>query len=521
LNTNQATKESYQPMTPGSLYRHLAQWAATQPDKPCIIEAETGRKLSYIQYLTVIHALRDFLGDEPRSIVLALPGGIASALLWLSALSGGHVLIPLAPDAGEAEKARVTARYRPDVIVVERTEDAQGFDSAHASVITRSMFELLLERALRHEQEPRPPIEGRVCLTTSGSTGEPKGVILTERQIAWTAEQIHVGHRLTPQDRGLTVLPFFHVNAPVVSLCASLMAGSTVVIARRFSRRRFWSWIEQYGITWASIVPTILAILLETEKPAFLPGTLRFVRTASAPLPAADLLAFEARFGIPVIETYGLSEAASQIVANPVPPGRHKPGSAGLPAGVALRVCYVHSGDGERRLRDVAPGEIGEICVSGPSIIQAYEDGASQESFQDGWFRTGDLGYQDEEGYVFLTGRLRDVIKRGGETIPPREIEEALLTHPAVREAAVVGRPDALYGEQVVAYLVIQGEWNAELAEHLRQHAAQNLSPHKVPVDFIAVDALPKNPTGKVARHILRAREQAEHGRQQRPVPVS
>jgi acyl-CoA synthetase (AMP-forming)/AMP-acid ligase II len=507
-------------MAPGSLYQHLTQWAARQPDKPCIIEAETGRALSYIQYLKAVHALRAFLGDEPRCIALALPGGIASAVLWLSALSGGHLLVPLAPNAGDAEKARVTGKYRPDFIFVDRTEDVQGFGRSHARVITRDMFEPLLERGLRGEQPALSPVEGRVCLTTSGSTGEPKGVILTERQIAWTAEQIHLSHQLTPQDRGLTVLPFFHVNAPVVSLCSTLMAGSTVVIAQRFSRRRFWSWIDEYEITWASIVPTILAILLETERPAFLPGALRFVRTASAPLPAADLEAFEARFGIPVIETYGLSEAASQIVANPVPPGRHKPGSAGLPVGIALRICYVRGGNGAQRLRDVAPGEIGEVCVSGPSIIKAYADGASKESFQDGWFHTGDLGYQDEEGYVFLTGRLRDVINRGGENIAPREIEEVLLTHPAVRQAAVVGRPDAIYGEQVVAYIVPQGEWNAQQMAHLLQYAAQKLSPHKVPVDFIAVDALPKNPTGKVARHILRAHEQAEHS-VQRPVPVS
>src|SRR6202035_1123762 len=141
-------------------------------------------------------------------------------------------------------------------------------------------------------------------LTTSGSTGEPKSVVLSERQIVWTAEQVRASHKLSTRDRGLTVLPFFHVNAPVVSLCASLLAGSTVVIAERFSRQRFWTWVEQYQITWVSLVPTIIAMLLETEKPAFLPGSLRFMRTGSAALPPANLLAFEERFGIPLIETY-------------------------------------------------------------------------------------------------------------------------------------------------------------------------------------------------------------------------
>src|SRR5262249_12600093 len=145
--------------------------------------------------------------------------------------------------------------------------------------------------------------------------------------------------QLSPSDRGLAVLPFFHINAPVVSLCASLMAGSTVVIAPRFSRSRFWEWIETYQITWVSIVPTILAMLLQTERPGFVPAYLRFVRTASAPLPAIQLVQFEQRFGIPVIETYGLTEAASQICANPLPPERHIAGSVGKPVGVLLRIC--------------------------------------------------------------------------------------------------------------------------------------------------------------------------------------
>ncbi|HKF36377.1 MAG TPA: AMP-binding protein, partial [Ktedonobacteraceae bacterium] len=273
--------------------------------------------------------------------------------------------------------------------------------------------------------------------------------------------------------------------------------------------RNFWSWIERYQVTWTSIVPTILAILLETERPAFLPGTLRFVRTGSAPLPAAHLLAFEARFGIPVIETYGLSEAASQVVANPLPPGIHKPGSAGRPVGVDLRICYPRTDEGGELLCDAGPGETGEICIAGPSVIGSYQDNTGQEAFQDGWFRTGDLGYLDEEGYLFIRGRLREVIKRGGETIAPREVEEALLSHAAVREAAVVGRPDTIYGEQVVAYVAVKGAWSAEMARELQQHTTQRLSPHKVPVDFIALDALPRSPTGKIERRLLRVREQA------------
>jgi acyl-CoA synthetase (AMP-forming)/AMP-acid ligase II len=494
----------------GSLFNSLVKWAAIQPDKVYLVEAETGRTLTYAQALAAVDSMRQALGNTPRTLVLALPGGIANAVLWLSALSGGHHLVPIAPGAAEREKSLIARQHRPDTLCVEHEQDARGFEYPSAAVWTRHTCETIMQQT--SIQKAPEPLEGRVYLATSGTTGEPKLVVLTERQIAWTAEQVRSSHSLTLEDRGLTVLPFFHVNAPVVSLCASLLAGSTVVIAGRFSRQRFWSWVEQYEITWASIVPTIVAILLETDRSAFLPGSLRFVRTGSAPLPPADLRAFEARFGVPLIETYGLSEAASMVVANPFPPGIHKPGSAGLPVGVELRICYPLTSCEGRALRDVAPGEVGEICVAGPGVIHAYQHNKGEESFQDGWFRTGDLGYLDEDGYLFIKGRLREVINRGGENIAPRDIEEVLQGYPAVREIAVVGRPDPIYGEQPVAYLTVSERWNSESAGDLRRYAARHLSPQKVPAEFIILDALPRNATGKIERRLLRAREQARAG---------
>lgn len=506
LNTEGRITQSSQ-CTSGSLYRSLQKWSVLQPDAPAIIEAETGREFTYAQAYTGVNKLLQFLGPLPRRVILALPGGAASALLWLSALSGGHHLIPVAPNASDEEKARIAKRHRPDVVCVERAEDASGFGCAHAIIFTGLEYEQLMAQST--EQAVFEPLEGRVYLTTSGTTGEPKYVTLTERQIAWTAEHVRESHGLSSRDRGLTVLPFSHVNAPVVSLCASLLVGSSVIIAQRFSRSHFWSWVEDYAVTWVSLVPTIVAMLLETECPAFLPGALRFMRTGSAALPPTDMLAFEARFGIPLIETYGLSEAASQIVANPIPPGVRKPGSAGQPIGVALRICYPRSGDTNEELRDVLPGETGEICVAGPCVIDAYYENEGKESFQDGWFRSGDLGYLDEDGYVFIKGRLREVINRGGENIAPREIEESLLTYPGVREAAAVGRPDPIYGELPVAYLVVGEGWHEQDTQSLRLHAAHLLSPQKVPIAFIVVDELPRNRTGKVQRRLLHMREQA------------
>ncbi|HTI13483.1 MAG TPA: AMP-binding protein [Dictyobacter sp.] len=499
----------------GSLYLCLVKWAQKQPDAPYIVEAETGRTFSYAQTLHAVNALREALGSTPRSLLLALPSGITNAVIWLAALSGGHQLIPTSMDATNDERARMARRFHADVFFVRQQEDAQYFAHVHefsnVPIYTHEQCEELMQS--HAEQRVIEPIEGRVWLTTSGTTGDPKGVQLNERQIAWTANHVRKNHELTEHDTGLTVLPFSHVNAPVVSLCSSLLAGCSIVIAPRFSRRAFWSWVERYQITWASIVPTIVAILLDTERPAFLPGSLRFMRTGSAPLPAADLLAFEQRFGVPVIETYGLSEAASQIVANPLPPQMHKPGSAGRAVGVKLRICEPRTGADAEPLKDVKAGETGEVCIAGPNVIDAYQHNAGEESFQDGWFRTGDLGYLDEDGYLFIKGRLREVINRGGENIAPREIEEILLQYSAVREIAVVGRPDPIYGEVVVAYLAVRDGviWNDDLLHDLRQYAGQHMSQRKVPVEFMVLDALPRNGTGKIARPLLRQREQARY----------
>jgi acyl-CoA synthetase (AMP-forming)/AMP-acid ligase II len=489
------------------LYEKLMYWATTQPEAPFLLEAETGKMLTYGQSIAAIEALRRSFGAEPRCILLALPGGIPNAVIWLSALVGGHTLVPVAPDAPAQELARTMSAFPPDVILVERAEDRARFAASGARFLTQSECEAQIHKATPEDRAGLQPMEGRVYLMTSGSTGEPKGIVLGEPQITWTADQIRVSHQLSPSDCGLAVLPFFHINAPVVSLCASLLAGSTLVIAPRFSRSQFWTWIEHYQITWASIVPTILAMLLQTEKPNFLPGRLRFVRTASAPLPAIQLLQFEQRFGIPVIETYGLTEAASQVCANPIPPGRHVPGSVGKPVGVSLRICQPRTSGGTPGLQDVAPGETGEVCVAGPSVISSYVGKTGAEAFWGEWFRTGDLGYQDADGYIYLTGRLRDVIIRGGENIAPREIEEVLLAHPVVWEAVAVGRPDPLYGEQVVVYIVTHEAWTPALEERLRAHCAEYLSQHKIPSVFIATDAIPRTHTGKIDRQQLQQQQ--------------
>lgn len=490
-----------------SLTERLEHWAGIQPSATFLKDLDTGDSLTYLQFFNVVGGFQQQLGPEPRTIALALPGGTAVAVAWIAALTGGHLLIPCSPEATDDEKSRLAATYQPDTALVTTADAASSFGPTVTQIITSAELNALIEEWSQRSDlvhSSRPELDaGYVCLTTSGTTGVPKGVRLRGDQIAWTADQIRLRHQLTQADRGLSVLPFFHINAPVVSLCATLMAGGTVIVAPRFSRSRFWSWIETEQITWASIVPTILAVLLQTDRPSWLPGSLRFVRTASAPLPVVQLMAFEKRFGIPVIETYGLSEAAATVAANPVPPERYKPGSVGLPLGVALRVCYPLDEEQPDLLLDVPSGEEGEICISGPSVIAQYDNGVSAASFQDDWFRTGDLGHLDEDGFLFITGRMKDVINRGGEKIAPREVEEILLEHPLVRDAAVVPVPDPIYGQQAVAYVVLNEFDGASPLPGLREHCALKLSAYKIPSRFIAVAELPRTRTGKIQRHLI------------------
>lgn len=509
-----------------ALFRRLCEWAHTQPDAPCVIEAESGLTLSYGAFFAATLALRRRLGPAPRAIALQAPGGALAAITWIAALTGGHTLIPLPTTAPMPEIVALLKRMPPDTLMLDDAADAGAAHLTWKAAQQVCAPERLTRRDfapwLASQDAPPDPASaptpgpGKLYLSTSGSTGEPKGVLLDARHVAWTAEQVRLNHELTPQDRGLTPLPFFHINAPVVSLAASLLTGGSVVIAPQFSRSAFWGQIERHQVTWASLVPTIVALLLDLPEPAAAPASLRFVRTASAPLPAAHMRAFEQRFGVPVVETYGLTEAASQICANPAPPRQRKPGSVGLPVGNELRIVRPAEGD-DTTLYDVAPGEIGEVCVRGPSIIAAYVEGRGASAFRDGWFRTGDLGYQDADGYLFLTGRLRDVIIHGGENVSPREVEETLLTHPAVTEAAVIGAPDRIFGEQVIACVTLRAPWTVALNDSLRALCAERLAKYKRPSLIIPMPAMPRTKAGKLDRPALRA----QWARHSEPQPVA
>jgi acyl-CoA synthetase (AMP-forming)/AMP-acid ligase II len=341
-----------------------------------------------------------------------------------------------------------------------------------------------------------PGNSGGIFLCTSGTTGTPKGILLSGDQLAHVASSVVDCHRLSAADRGYCSLPLFHVNAEVVGVLATLRAGAQLALDRKFSRRGFWQLIGEREITWINAVPAIISILA-IEPPATRPASLRFVRSASAPLPLAALERFEGALGVPVVETYGMTEAASMITANPVD-GVRKPGSAGRPAGAQVRI---ELGGGAAR-----PGEIGRIQIRGAGVITSYDSGGRPGAIDaDGWLDTGDLGYLDADGYLFLAGRSDDVINRGGEKIYPREIEEILLAQPGVRSAAVVGVVDEVLGERPVAYVVTDAASVAsEVAAALSAACAARLPRHKQPSEFCLVAEMPLGPTGKISRRQLK-----------------
>ena len=289
-------------------------------------------------------------------------------------------------------------------------------------------------------------------------------------------------------------MPLFHVHGLVASTLGALHSGGTVVLPPRFSAGRFWEDVEAHQATWFSAVPTIHHVLAAGAIPSH--HSLRFSRSCSSPLPVPLQHELEERLGVPLLQAYGMSEAAHQMASNPLPPNECRAGTVGLATGVEVAVVdpgWTHLGAGQE----------GEIVVRGPSVIDGYLDNeeANASQFHDGWFRTGDSGSISEDGYIALHGRLKELINRGGEKISPYEVEDVVLTHPGVAEAVVFAAPDEKYGEQVAAAVVASDE--TLTADDVKAHCAGHVAEFKVPSQVSIVGEIPKGPTGKVQRRLL------------------
>jgi acyl-CoA synthetase (AMP-forming)/AMP-acid ligase II len=495
----------------------ISEWidkqAACQPDAVYLQDARGTGHVTYagLRHAALTWARRlDDAGLPPGTpVVIGLDDPVQYATALVSVVAAGRVAVPLDPGAPAADAARVLEVARPEAAI------------SHGAFGIGKMVVLAPEGA----GPAQPPGQrapgsygaagGGIYLCTSGTTGTPKGILLRDAQLAHVAASVVAHHGLSAADRAYCPLPLFHVNAEVVGVLATLCAGAYLALDRKFSRRGFWQLIGARRVTWINAVPAIVSILALDPSGGPVPGQVarvRFVRSASAPLPRAALERFESAFGIPVVETYGMTEAASMITANPVD-GVRKPGSAGRPAGAEVRVVNVSE---LGSVTMCAAGEVGRVQIRGEGVITAYASGGRPGVISpEGWLDTSDLGYLDTDGYLFLVGRSDDVINRGGEKIYPREIEEFLLTQPGVKSAAVVGVPDDVLGERPAAWVVpragvssggpgIPGVAAGDLEDKLRLACAAGLPRHKQPGEYFVVPEMPLGPTGKIARRRLK-----------------
>lgn len=453
-------------------------------------------------------------------VFLAMPNSYAFVVMYVAILMHGAVAAPLNPAMPASELARTLGRCNATAALISTEIDADWDSALTADQYVRDdrhsrgwgleacgqlwMHRDVAESAGAGSRGPvtLPDDAPAVLMFTSGTTGEPKRVLLLHRHVMTAAANVAESHRLSADDVTYCMLPLFHINAQVIVLLSTLVSHGRVVMAPRFHASRFWDELQQHHVTWVSCVPAILSILVKAETEVQPASSLRFVRSASAPLSPVILRKFEERFQVPVIEAYGMTEAAGQICTNPIPPGERKLGSVGLPAHVDLTIL-------DEQGNEKPVGHSGEIAIRGESVIEAYAnpDGVvPPQAGEVAWLRTGDIGYRDADGYVFIVGRAKEIINRAGEKFSPREVEDILQGHDIVDRVAVVGVPDATYGERAVAWVVPRpglAITEDEVREKLLKLCKGMLAAYKWPSEIRCVAALPTGSTGKILKRDL------------------
>ncbi|MGE0238466.1 MAG: acyl--CoA ligase [Parvibaculaceae bacterium] len=447
------------------------------------------------------------IGRNDR-VAIVLPNGPEMATAFL-AIGAGATTAPLNP----AYKVEEFDFYLKDLSAKALVVDAQGHAAAEqaARQLGVPIFRLVTAKdaaagEFRIEGEslgparlegPAQPDDIALILHTSGTTSRPKIVPLSQVNVTASARHIRASLALTDGDRCLNVMPLFHIHGLIAAVLSSLAAGGSIFCTTGFNALNFFSLLDEAKPSWYTAVPTMhQAILARAARNAegIARAKLRFIRSSSSSLPPQVMAELESVFGCPVIEAYGMTEAAHQMASNPLPPSKRIAGSVGRAAGPDVAIM-----DGEGKL--LTPGMVGEIVIRGPNVTQGYENNpkANAEAFAHGWFHTGDQGTMDAEGYVRITGRLKEIINRGGEKVSPREVDEVLMDHPAVQQVVTFAMPHDKLGEEVAAAIVLR-EGAAASEREIRDFAASRLAQFKVPRKLVFLEEIPKGATGKLQR---------------------
>ena len=479
-------------------------------DQTAIILPETNLRISYGNLRDQVTAVAEALaangvrrGDR---VGMALPNGLPTIVAFLAASEAGTAA-PLNPAYREDEFRFYLEDTSAKVLLLPPT----GADDARRAAAACNVPVL----AVDVDADGRVTVDGKtggqsyaapaasdvaLILHTSGSTGRPKRVPLTHANLTISSHNVAATYDLSARDVSMCVMPLFHVHGLVASTLATLATGGTVVVPAKFSPLSFWRMVRDTGATWYSAVPTIHQLLLARAEKGSRPAgseNLRFIRSCSAALPPPVMAGLEEAFGAPVLEAYGMTEAAHQMASNPLPPAARKPGSVGPGTNVGISIR-------DENGNELPAGERGEVCISGPNVVSGYENNpeANATAFFGEWFRTGDQGTLDEQGYLSLTGRLKEMINRGGEKISPREIDEVLLAHPAIAEAVSFGQPHATWGEEVAAAVTLREGATVKEAEILA-FCRERLADFKRPKQIFITDAIPRTATGKIQRRVV------------------
>lgn len=501
------------------LDRHRASFARA-------IVVPDGPNLSYLEFIPIIRALAAniaSLGLSRGSVVsIALPNGIEFVTAFLAVTSLGLIAAPLNSAYKESEFSFYMEDTKSDLLIVPPKPVAGGIKAARTSAKKlgiaiveaawdskcNAVFLSLVERSsvvrvpeigsgsIGHSPQSN---ETAFILHTSGTTGRPKAVPLTHGNMAATVDNIIHTYHLTSHDTTYLVMPLFHVHGLMCGLLAPLGSGGGVIVPPRFSATRFWDDFVKYHATWYTAVPTIHQILLKQPLPIPLPKGLRFVRSCSSPLAPATFKALEHLLRVPVIEAYAMTEACHQMTSNMLPPGQRKPGTVGIGQGV--QVIIVDDAGNK-----VPHGLEGEIAAKGPNITPGYisNEKANAESFtKDGFFRTGDQGKFDRDGYLVITGRIKELINRGGEKISPIELDSLIMEHPGVAEAVTFAAPDNHYGQVVNAAVVLKSETSSVSEQDIKDFISSKVAKFKVPEKIYFTKLMPKTATGKIQRRIV------------------